>query len=919
MTLDAERFARARALFDTLADVPPQARAALWAANEPVDDAIRAQVEAWLAANAGETRETAIESVRADWHQGQCPLHAGQRLGAFELITPIGAGGMGTVWLGERRDGGFCQRVAIKLMTAAGAQRGEFARRFLTEREILAALDHPGIARLIDGGETADGTPYLLMDFVEGESIDRWCASRRATLDTRIRLVLSVCDALQAAHSALIVHRDLKPGNILVDAQGRPRLLDFGIAKVIDERDLIHTAVQTAADQRLMTLRYASPEQVRGERVGTTSDLYSLGVVLYELLAGASPYGDDHTTSLGLMQAICEQDPAPPSQLARRRSDSGDTTLDRARRGFGADLDAIVLKALRKSPGERYPSIGAFADDLCRLLDGLPVQARQGDGWYRARKFGRRHRTAIAIALTAMVALAIVALNWRWQRDSVAHERDKAVRTTRFLADLFEQANPMRHRGEIPDAVAMAERGAQALQRDPTLAPETRAELLLTSSRVLLSLGQFDKAIATAEAGLSGAERWSSQQPGLVWALRLTQADALANFRKPDEGIAIVTAMLADPDLHDGVVEGRALRTEALTLLARMTFERNLLPEAEAAQQQAEASWRDSFGRSIDDVAGAKDWPPESGDLLAAQWLTRCRIAVVRERNDIAERQCAQAQAVRERQFPDGHPGRLNALQELSTLAGNAGNDARELSLERQIFAKTRAVFGDHHPRTGIAALNLGVSLRRAGSLDEAIAMYRLAHGILVETRGADHPHALLALNNWANVAYAAGDYRAALAMHRDVQVRRRAVLPEGDPDRAQSALNVAKCLWRMGAADEAAIALAEEPIPADAGEARAHRALAALIALDQGDATVALIQSRSLKRDILAGGGDVRDLAPATWAELRALAATGADHVTLESAYADTEAALGRDVSRDFVTEAELVAWRARHLPDQP
>ncbi|MCC6562698.1 MAG: serine/threonine protein kinase [Xanthomonadales bacterium] len=921
MAPDPERFARARALFDELAALPGAERDGALAARGDVDPAVRAQVAAWLAADDGNDEDATapgpIAALRGQWQAERAAqvqaVWVGRRVGQFELVRAIGQGGMGTVWLGERRDGAFVQRVAVKLLGAAHDPEGELLRRFRTEREVLAALDHPGIARLIDGGETEEGVPWLVMEYVDGERIDRWCELQHADFVTRVRLVLAVGEALEAAHAALIVHRDLKPANILVDRNGRPRLLDFGIAKAIDARGLQHTIQQTAADQRLMTLRYASPEQVRGGSIGTASDQYSLAVVLYELIAGQSPYGEVDTSSLDLMQAICEHDPAPPSRVARALDATG-RTLERARRGFGSDLDAILRKALRKAPGERYASIGAFLDDLRRLLDGQPVAARQGDRAYRARKFVRRHRVAMTMLATVLLALTTVALNWRWQRDAITRERDRAEQTTRFLTDLFEQANPMRHRGQVPDAVAMAGRGADALLADAAMDRATRAGLLRTSAHVLLALGQYAKALEVANAALVGSEQWRVRDADLRVALQLLQADALAGNRRDDEAVAILEALRRDASLRDGLVQGRALRTEVLNLLARVEFERNRIDAAAAALAAALASWQNVFGHDPERALLAAPQAGVSGELLASLLLTRCRIAVLRAAGGDALERCNEAQQYRERYFPADHPGQLNVLNELAVLAGNAGEATRARELAQRIFDRTREIFGDAHPRTAVAALNLGIEYRAAGRYEEAITLYRLAHQVFLATRGPDHPHTLLALNNWANVLYTRGDYTAALQMHRDVQLQRRASLPADDADLAQSAANVAKCLWRLGRNAEAQAELAASPTQVDAGARRARRLLLAHLALARGEAEQALAEVRAVRAEIAAAAPDVRGLAASAWIEALALAAMNADVETLRSALTATEAALGRDPGREFVREDEVARWRREH-----
>ncbi len=316
----------------------------------------------------------------------------------YRLLRRLGAGGMGVVYLAERSDGGFVQKVALKLLNAVAEASPELRERFARERELLARLDHPGIARLLDGGILADGRPFLAMEYVEGERIDLY--AERLPLNARIALFAKVCEAVADAHRCLVIHRDLKPANILVDARGQPRLLDFGIARLIDDGDV---SAQTQTGQHALTLAYASPEQVACQPLTTATDVYSLGAVLYQLVCGCAPFADVDTPA-GLYHAIVRTDVTPPSRRLRR----GDPSPVRGRdRSLPADIDAIVLKALRKEPEQRYASVAALGEDLQRYLQRRPVAARGGERAYRLRRFIRRNAWPIAGA--AVVALSVLA------------------------------------------------------------------------------------------------------------------------------------------------------------------------------------------------------------------------------------------------------------------------------------------------------------------------------------------------------------------------------------------------------------------------------------------------------------------------------------------------------------------------------
>ena len=420
--MDANRAAE-RALFDQAVSLSPEQRAG-FLDRHCTQPEVRARVDALLAAHdrAGEGFLGSSASDLAASAIGR----AGRRLGAYRIVREIGHGGMGAVYLATRADDEFDKEVAIKIV-AAPLGGEELIRRFRRERQILAELEHPRIARLIDGGTTDEGLPFLVMELVDGVRIDEYC--RRHALDTRarIRLFLDVCDAVQYAHTNLIVHRDLKPQNILVAADGRPKLLDFGIATLVSDAAAAGGAPPTLL--QAMTPTYASPEQVRGERISTASDVYSLGVVLYELLTGARPYDLEGKRPDEIYREVSDTTPARPSVAAGRR---GDAPLARRLRG---DLDAIVLTALRKEPARRYVSVAAFADDLRRHLEGRPVAARGEAVSYRAYAYARRHRLAVtaaaALVLTlvgGIVATARQARIAREERHEAERQRERAAR-----------------------------------------------------------------------------------------------------------------------------------------------------------------------------------------------------------------------------------------------------------------------------------------------------------------------------------------------------------------------------------------------------------------------------------------------------------------------------------------------------------
>src|SRR5712692_849073 len=413
---------RVKFVFREALALPSAEREAFLAGECAGEERLRKEIESLLAAH--EKSKQFIEVPAIEEHLGSTVVRAeeasaGQKLGNYEVLKEIGRGGMGAVYLAERADDQFRKRVAIKLVKR-GMDTDAILRRFRSERQILATLEHPHIATLLDGGTTEDGLPYFVMEYVDGKPLLEYCDSNRLSVDQRLRLSLDICSAVQYAHGHLVVHRDLKPSNVLVTSEGTAKLVDFGIAKVLNAGVLGRTSGETASALRVMTPEYASPEQIRGGHITAATDIYGLGLLLYELLTGRHPYRRVTGGPEELLHAICEQEPEKPSAAVSRveepakvdgrsggheppTSESKDS-ISRLRRDISGDLDAIVLKALRKEPQRRYATCKELADDICRYFDGHPVLARTGNFGYRASKFISRNRTLLAAFALILVA-----------------------------------------------------------------------------------------------------------------------------------------------------------------------------------------------------------------------------------------------------------------------------------------------------------------------------------------------------------------------------------------------------------------------------------------------------------------------------------------------------------------------------------
>jgi eukaryotic-like serine/threonine-protein kinase len=418
---------------------------------------------------------------------------AGQTIGAFEVVSQIGQGGMGSVWLARRNDGRFERQVALKFLNIALLGK-EGEDRFKREGKILALLAHPHIAELIDAGVTSAGNPYLVLEYVDGEQIDRYCDQRQLDLPTRIHLFLQVLDAVAAAHANLIVHRDLKPSNVLVRKDGEVKLLDFGIAKLIEAENNPRQTAFTVGGTAL-TPEYAAPEQLKGEPITVSTDVYALGVLLYLLLTGRHPAGEGQSSPAELVKAIVEGEPLRPSDAVGVAMSNGDdaaagallrsASVEKLRRVLRGDLDTILAKALKKDPRERYASVGAFADDLRRYLKSEPIKARPDTLMYRAGKFARRHRAGLLIALLALAGVAagvtgmlVQARTARIQRDLALRQLARAERMTDLNELLLSNAAPMGKPLAVDQLLEREERVIEH-ERNPDTANHVELQLSL--------------------------------------------------------------------------------------------------------------------------------------------------------------------------------------------------------------------------------------------------------------------------------------------------------------------------------------------------------------------------------------------------------------------------------------------------------
>ncbi len=754
--MNPERRRRVELLFEGALELPPDERQAWLETACRGDDDLRGEVEALLSAHAREQGilERPDPAAAGAWIAAGVDLAGPHRpgpetrfeprvdrpVGPYRLLRELGHGGMGTVYLAERADGQFRRRVAIKIIRS-GPYTLDLHRRFLAERQILAALDHAHIGRLLDGGFTEDGRPYLVMEFIEGLPIDEHCDRHRLGIDDRLRLFCTAARAVQHAHRNLIVHRDLKPSNILVTADGTPKLLDFGVAKILGPAAALG-APPTRTGLLPMTPEYASPEQVRGDPVTTGTDVYSLGIILYELLCGHRPYGLTTGSPKEIVEAVCERDPPRPSlrvsRATRLRTPDGKerriepegiagaraTTVDRLARRIQGDLDAIVMTALRKEPSRRYASPEALAQDIENHLQGLPVAAHRGGRWYRARKFLRRHRIEASAAAAVAVSLLVGAGTAGWQAVEAGRERDRAEQA-RLEAEA-ERDRAQEVTSVLLDLLAASDPNEAAL-RDTAAA------------RALLRLG-----LARAE-GLTG-------QP-LVQATLLDALGAVhANLEQWTQAEALVRRALTLRRESLGADHPEVARS--LNHLGTLARRRGRYAEAESYHREALDLQTRRLGESHPDVAETFYYlgflAPYQGHPARAEELFRRALEIRREtlgpehplvahslldlgaalrrtgQLEAAEATMREGLAMRERLFGPRHPEVANSLLHLADLLNvHRGEPGRAESLYRRALDIQRETLGDHHPALAHGMSNLALLLSERGEHAEAEALTR--------------------------------------------------------------------------------------------------------------------------------------------------------------------------------------------------
>jgi eukaryotic-like serine/threonine-protein kinase len=693
-------------------------------------------------------------------------LGAGTIIGPYRLLRELGHGGMGAVWFAERTDGLLKRPVALKL-PHSGVHGAQLKERFARERDILAALSHPHIARLYDAGVADDEQPFLALEYVDGQPLGEFCDARRLDLRQRLALFLQALDAVQYAHSRLVVHRDLKPSNILVTDEGQVRLLDFGIAKLIAGEAAGETELTQAAG-RPLTLQYASPEQISGAPLTTATDVYSLGVILYELVSGERPYRLKRDSRGALEEAILDAEVVRPSAACK---DAGKAALRRLSlaklvKALRGDLDTIVLKALKKNPAERYLSVTMLTDDLNRYLDNKPIGARPDTIVYRATKFVRRHAGGVA-ATGGMVFLlvgliAFYTAQLAAERDRARLEAQKATSVSNLLTGLLTGADPYSENPQTKDPTirGLLEAGSERMEKELAGQPQLQAEMLTVMGRIYQRLGQHDKARSLLEKGLAAGRLAFGPEHERV-AQSLNELGVLLNER--GEYAA------ATPVLEQALAMRRKLLGPEHKDVAVTLVELGRIYMAQGDDERAEPLFRESLairrkvlgeddhetGTSLSDLALIL-W--HKGDLSGAESLYRRTLEIYRKTRG------------------DEHPNVATILSILAAITAERQDYGAADAMLREALAINRKALGEKHPDVASTLHKLSSVLREQGKYEEAAAASQEALQIAIPVLGDDHPNVALFRLNLARVYLARHEATTAEPLlRRALEVRERA------------------------------------------------------------------------------------------------------------------------------------------------
>ena len=751
-----DRWKQIEEIFSQAIELPATERTAFLQHTCGNDEELLGEIESLLQqkVETGTLFATAISKAAGSLSEDEIKVFEGKRIGPYRIIGLIGQGGMAEVYRAIRDDDQYQKQVAIKLIrTNIGAVF--LIKRFQQERQILASLEHACIARFLEGGTTQDGIPYLVMEYIEGEQITTYCRIRNLSIRERLQLFRSVCDAIQYAHRNLVIHRDLKPSNILVTADGVPKLLDFGIAKLLnpEQSEDVSNVAQTVTSIRIMTPEYASPEQIRGETVTTSTDVYSLGAILYELLTGSRPREFKTKSLVGIERVVTEEELQKPSLVvAKNRTDPSrpvEYSTKKLSRELARDLDNIVLMAMQREPQHRYLSADQFGQDIDNYLEGRPIKARTPTLGYRFSKFVRRHKIAVSVAIAFLLFTVLFVAGILRERSRAEEARIKAEReaarakaVSEFLQRTLASANPFNLGKDVSLVVAL-ESASKEIGNSFKNEPETEADVRDTVGFTFLKLGKYDDA-----------------EKHLTRALEIRKKLYRGDHRDVAETLDNLGTMYQE---KGDLVKGEKFFREALAM-------RKKVLEKDATQ----------IANSLNNLAVLLH---DNGKIEEAEKLQREALVIRRKVND---------------------------PEKLATSLNNLGAiliDKREFteaeSLLRQVLEHDGKKYGENHINYAYTLNNLAFVMEQSGKLAEAEPVYRKVFEMMPKLMGTEHLITTRSANNYGRILMLQGKIEdAEPILRRNLEVQKR-ILPADHHQIAISSSTLAQTLKRKNQCDE--------------------------------------------------------------------------------------------------------------------
>jgi len=788
--MNPEQWEKVQSLFEKALDLEPAERENFLRSECGNDKELFYEVLSLLSAD--ENQHSIFSGSAADYIAADETNLAGKNFGNYRAIKQIASGGMGSVYLAERADGVFEQKVALKVVKP-GMNSHEIISRFEDERQILARLQHPNIARLLDGGISESGLPYFTMEYVEGKPITDYCDDKNLTIEQRLELFKKVCEAVFYAHQNLVIHRDIKPSNILVKEDGTVKLLDFGIAKVFEEDEDQKSLTRTG--MRVMTPEYASPEQVRGEPVSTATDIYSLGLILYQLLTGCPPYEVPTTSALEMERIICLTDPQKPSTMITKMysSSSGTkqnispefisskrkTTIRRLKKRISGDLDNICLMAIRKEPERRYSSIVQFINDIDNHLTGLPVIARKSTASYRTKKFIQRHKVGVVVIAVSVLIIGILTTFYTIQlaeeRDRAQLEAEKSKKVSEFLSGIFKVSDPEQSRGETITARELLDNGVKKIESELSGQPEVMANMLGVTGNVYKSLGLYDNALVLLNRAYSIYDSLlGSDSPETAKSLNdLAGLNfAMGNYESAIEKYSETVKKRKNIFGDESLETAESMNDLAMVLREEGDYNQSemLLTNSLSIRKKLLNPESQEVAQSINNLALLKE---DMGQYAESKKLFE------------------ESLKIKEKAYGKVHPSVTETIGNLAMLLQQMGEYEEATKLFNETLDIDKKLYGDVHPSISTDLYNIASNTALMGNLNEAEKLYSDVLELDKKLLGDEHPYIALDLNNLAGIHSDKGDYKKAEELYKKSLALNKKIYGDVHPEVATSMSNL--------------------------------------------------------------------------------------------------------------------------------